>query len=91
MLCIKDNSAVAKERKSLYDTPAFHLKCPKRDRLGKRDGVSKAEHSEITKKISGLVERIIEEEICGDLYHKNRNNYNSDKAEIEKNHMTLSR
>lgn len=54
MLCIKDNSAVAKERKSLYDTPAFHLKCPKRDRLGKRDGVSKAEHSEITKKISGL-------------------------------------
>lgn len=50
-----------------------------------------AQHSEITKKINRLEERFIEEEIGGDLYHKYRDRYNGEKAEIEKNLMTLSR
>lgn len=38
-----------------------------------------------------LEERYIEEEISGELYHKYRDKYNEEKAEIEKNLLRLSK
>ncbi|WP_425414410.1 recombinase family protein [Olivibacter sitiensis] len=49
------------------------------------------QHTEIIKKIDRLEERYIEEEIGGELYHKYRDKYNEEKAEIEKNLMKLSK
>lgn len=50
-----------------------------------------ARHTEIVSKINRLEERYIEEEIGGDLYHKYRERYESERTELREKLAKLSR